>query len=53
MEDLDGDGAIVAEVMGEEDRGHAAVPELALEGVPGRQCLPQPLAEVHGREMYR
>jgi hypothetical protein len=29
------------------------VPELAPEDVPGGQRLPQPLAEVHGREMYR
>ena len=33
VEDLEGDGAVVPEVAGEVDRGHAAAAELALEGV--------------------
>ncbi len=32
-EDLDGDLALVPEVVGEVDRGHAARPELALDAV--------------------
>ena len=32
-EDLDGDGAIVLEVVGQVDRGHAALAELALDAV--------------------
>jgi hypothetical protein len=31
MEDLQGDGAVVPEIAGEIDRGHAATAELALE----------------------
>ena len=33
MQDLEGDGAVVPNVPGEVDRGHAAAPELALEAV--------------------
>ena len=33
MEDLQGDGAVVPEIAGEIDRGHAAAAELALEHV--------------------
>ena len=37
-EDLDGDGAIVLEVVREVDRGHAALAELALDAVAVGQC---------------
>src|SRR5688572_30796156 len=33
MEDLEGDGAVVPEIAGQVDGGHAATPELALEQV--------------------
>jgi hypothetical protein len=33
MEDLEGDGAVVPEVAGQVDRGHAAAAELTLEPV--------------------
>lgn len=49
VEHLEGDGTIVAEVVGEEDRRHTAAPELALEDVPGAQRMLEPLAQVHGR----
>ena len=35
--DLDGDAAVVAEVVGEVDRGHAASADLALDAVAGAQ----------------
>ncbi len=41
MQQLEGDGAIVLEVLGQPDRGHASAPELAIERVP----IPQPVAE--------
>ena len=34
MEHLERDGAVVPEVVGEVDRGHAPAPELTLEHVP-------------------
>src|SRR5580698_8023037 len=34
VQDLDGDGAVVPNVVGEKDGSHAAVPELALDPVP-------------------
>ncbi len=33
MEDLERDRAVVLEILGQEDRGHAPTPELALKGV--------------------
>lgn len=33
MQDLDGDFAVVLDVTGEEDGGHPAAPELALDGI--------------------
>jgi hypothetical protein len=36
VEDLEGDGSVVLEVGGEEDRGHAAPAELAKDGVAAR-----------------
>ena len=55
-EDLERDRAVVLEVLGEVDRGHAAAPELALEGVAvGESRLEQGLrvhrkrASVEGR----
>ena len=44
-EDLEGDGAVVPEVAGQVDDGHAAAAELALEHVP----IPQRLLEVVAR----
>ena len=39
LEDLDGDLAVVLEVLGEVDRGHAARAELALDAVAvGKSC---------------
>ena len=35
---LDGDAPIVAHVVGEKDRRHAALSQLALDRVPVRQC---------------
>ena len=37
VEDLKRDRAVVLEVLGEVDRGHAPAPELALDAVPVRQ----------------
>ena len=40
VEDLEGDGAVVLEVLGEEDGGHATAAELALERVAAaKPCL--------------
>ena len=41
VEHLEGHRPVVLEVLGEEDRGHAAAAELALEGVPVPQAFPQ------------
>ena len=38
-QDLDGDLAVMLEVIGQVDRGHAAAPDRALEGVPAGQDL--------------
>ena len=40
VQHLEGDGAVVAEVAGEIDGGHAAAAELALERVSGRAARP-------------
>ena len=39
VQHLEGDGAVVAEVVREEDRGHAAPAELALDGVAALEGL--------------
>ncbi len=46
LEDLDGDLAVVLEVVGEVDGGHAAGPKLALDAVAVGQCRGE--AVVHG-----
>ena len=40
--------AVVLEVLGQKDRGHAAAAELALDRVTGEQCGRQPRKEIHG-----
>ena len=47
-QDLEGDRAVVAEVLGQVDHGHAAAPELALEGVAVGEGIPQPVRHPHG-----
>jgi hypothetical protein len=46
-EELEGDGAVVAEVLGQVDDGHAAAPELAL-GVAVGEGVAQVLRHSHG-----
>jgi hypothetical protein len=41
LEDLEGDGAVVLEIGGEVDGGHAAAAELALDGVAVGQRFPE------------
>src|SRR5262245_38639729 len=41
MEDLERDGAVVAEVLDQIDRGHAPAAELALERIAALQRLPE------------
>ena len=41
VEHLEGDRPVVPEVLGQEDRGHAAAAELALERVAVGQTVPQ------------
>ena len=49
-EHLEGDRAVVPEVLGQVDRGHAAAAELALEPVAVRQAACKLLAQVsHSR----
>ena len=45
MEDLQGDGAVVPEIAGEVDRGHAAAAELALEHVAVTQSVGELLVD--------
>ena len=47
MEDLEGDWAVVAEVARQVDRGHAATPELTLEGIAVGEGIPQPVRHPH------
>ena len=47
-EDLEGDGAVVAEVLGQVDDGHAAAAELALEGVAVGEGVAQAVRHAHG-----
>ena len=50
MQHLERDRAVVPEVLGQEDRGHAAAPELALEPVALRQAAGKLLVQVsHSR----
>ena len=46
MQDLDGDIAIVFDVVREVHCRHAARPELALDAVVARQCCVQPIRKV-------
>ena len=46
-EELEGDRAVVAEVLGEVDDGHAAAPELALDGVAVGEGVAQGLRHSH------
>jgi hypothetical protein len=48
-QDLEGDGAIVSEIVGEVDDGHAPAPELPLERVSLPQRLLQAVARLRGR----
>ena len=48
VEDLEGDGTVVPEVVGEVHGGHAAVPQLAVEDVPVAQCVGQRRRDGHG-----
>jgi hypothetical protein len=48
-EDLDGDPAIVLEILGEVDRGHPALPELALDPIAASQRGDEPA----GRGIHR
>ena len=47
-EDLERDGAVVAEVVGEVDDGHAAAAELALDGVAVGEGVAQAVRHSHG-----
>jgi hypothetical protein len=57
MEDLDGDVAVVPDVMREVDGGHAALSELALDAVPVGQCAAKTIGYgrhgVMGRKFQR
>ena len=46
VENLHGDGPIVAEVTRQVNRGHPAAPKLTLDGVVGRQGAPKRVSEV-------
>jgi hypothetical protein len=46
LEDLEGDGALVLEILRQEDRGHPAAPELALQRVLACQSSLQLRLEV-------
>ena len=52
MEHLDGDAAAVLEVLGQVDRGHAALAQLALDAIPVGQCGGEARSGV-GREELR
>ena len=54
VEDLEGHRAVVLEVAGQVDRGHAAASELALEAVIVDYGPLEPVSDVvgHGRELY-
>ena len=45
-EHLDGDGALVLEVVGEVDLGHPALPELALERIARLERLSEAIGEL-------
>jgi hypothetical protein len=45
VEDLDGDGTVVAQVAAQEYRGHAAMAKLALDGVPASEPFGQSLQQ--------
>ena len=47
-QDLEGDGPVVAEVVGQVDDGHAAAAELALEGVAVGEGVAQAVRHAHG-----
>ena len=47
-QDLERDRAVVPEVVGQVDDGHAAAPELALEGVAVREGVAQAFRHPHG-----
>ena len=47
-QDLEGDRAVVAEVVGQVDDGHAAAAELALEGVTVGEGVAQAVRHAHG-----
>ena len=51
MEDLQGDGAVVPEIAGEIDRGHAATAELALEHVAVGQGGLEPFEGLGQRDL--
>ena len=54
VEDLDGDAAVVPEVLGEEDGGHAAAAHLALDPVAAGERGVQLFGEIgHGRWIPR
>jgi hypothetical protein len=46
VQDLEGDGTIVPDVVRQEDRGHPAATELALDRVGGGECFGEPRSEV-------
>ena len=48
LEQLDGDAAVVLQVLGEKDDGHAAVAELPLDPVSIAERRRELLEEVHG-----
>ncbi len=54
LENLDGDLAVVLEVLGQEDRGHAAFAELALNDVTVGQCRVQAVDGdmAHGQALH-
>ena len=49
QEDLEGDRAIVAEIVREIDDGHAAAAELAADGVAAGECLAKSFRRTHAR----
>jgi hypothetical protein len=42
VEDLDGDRAVMLQIVSQENRGHAATAQFPLETKPIAQCVPQP-----------
>ena len=52
VEDLDGDRAVVAQVMGQIDGGHAAAPKLAVEHVAVAQGVGQGRGDGHEFRRY-